>query len=172
MGADEDAVEFASFVRARGSALIRTAYLLTGDQQLAEDLVQTALARTHLAWRRLHAVGNAEAYARKVMYHQQVSVWRSRGSKREVVTDSLPESFRADESEATALRLAMRQALDRLTPRQRAVLVLRFYEDRSEREAAELLGCSVGTVKSQTSRALQKLRSTAPEFGLVEEMTR
>lgn len=159
--------EFEEFVRARTGALLRSAYLLTGDQHLAEDLVQSALARTHRAWRRLRHTGNAEAYARRTMYHLQVSWWR-RGRVAEVLPGELPEvpSRRRDDDHAgaTALRLSLRDALLKLPPRQRAVLVLRFFEDRAEAESAELLGVSVGTVKSQTAKALGRLRTLAPEL--------
>ena len=172
---DASGADFASFVRTRSPALIRTAFLLTGDQHLAEDLVQTALARTHLSWHRLSAVGCAEAYTRKTMYHQQISWWRRRVRTAEVVTAAPPEVPSSDHTDVAAVRLVLRNALQRLTPKQRAVLVLRFYEDRSEKETAEELGCSVGTVKSQTARALARLRQTAPEladFGLIEEASR
>jgi len=151
--------EFESFVRARSPALIRSAYLLTGDQQLAEDLVQSALARTYRAWSRVERLGNAEAYTRRAMYHLQVSFWRRR-RVREVYPETLPEA-RVDPGTADVLarRDALRQALAQLTNRQRAVLVLRFYEDRSVTETAEILGCGIGTVKSQTAAALKRLRS-------------
>ncbi len=152
--AEED---FDAFARARTPALVRTAYALTGNQHTAEDLVQEALARTLLAWPRLRRAEHAEAYARKVLYHQQVSWWRLRRS-REYPTDVLPDRPAADV--AVEDRLDLARALDVLTRRQRAVLVLRFLEDRSERETAELLRCSIGTVKSQTSKALARLRTT------------
>ncbi|MBO4204541.1 SigE family RNA polymerase sigma factor [Micromonospora echinofusca] len=159
--------EFDSFVRTRTPALLRSAYLLTGDQHLAEDLVQSALARTHRSWRRLHHSGNAEAYTRKVMYHLQVSWWRRRRIAESMPGD-LPEpsggGSAPDHAQQTTLRLTLRAALQKLSARQRAVLVLRFYEDRSETEAAELLGVTVGTVKSQTSKALARLRTVAPEI--------
>lgn len=161
---DSIAEEFDSFVRARSAALLRSAYLLTGDQQLAEDLVQTALAHTHRSWRRLDEVGNAEAYARRTMYHLQVSWWRRRRVA-EVLPGDLPEPRRAtDEADRAAIRLTLRAALLELPPRQRAVLVLRFFEDRTEAETAELLGVAVGTVKSQTAKALASLRRHAPEL--------
>ncbi|MFD0555444.1 RNA polymerase sigma-70 factor (sigma-E family) [Stackebrandtia endophytica] len=151
--------DFEAFVRARSPALIRSAYLLTGDQQLAEDLVQSALARTYRAWKRVERLGNAEAYTRRAMYHLQVSFWRRR-RVREVYRETLPEaSVDPGTAEVPARRDALRHALGQLTNRQRAVLVLRFYEDRSVAEAAELLGCGTGTVKSQTAVALQRLRS-------------
>lgn len=146
---------FDAFARARTPALIRTAYALTGNQHTAEDLVQEALARTLLVWPRLRRAEHAEAYARKVLYHQQVSWWRLRRS-REYPTEQLPD--RPAPGPDVEDRLDLTRALDLLTRRQRAVLVLRFLEDRSERETAQLLGCSIGTVKSQTSKALARLR--------------
>ncbi len=158
------AEEFDEFVRGRTPALLRTAYLLTGDQHLAEDLVQSALARCHRAWHRLDATGNAEAYTRRIMYHLQVSWWRRR-RVRESVTDAVPDRapHPSTTGEITA-RITLHQALLRLSGKQRAVLVLRFFEDRSEAETADVLGVSVGTVKSQTSRALDRLRTIAPEL--------
>jgi RNA polymerase sigma-70 factor (sigma-E family) len=154
--------EFEAFVRARTPALLRSAFLLTGDQQLAEDLVQSALTRTHLAWKRLDDVANAEAYARRTMYHLQVSWWRRR-KVAEVLPGDLPDQAGVvDHAGTVSLRLVLPSALLRLSARQRAVLVLRFFEDRTEAEAADLLGISVGTVKSQTARALTRLRSVAP----------
>lgn len=170
--------EFDSFVRTRTPALLRSAYLLTGDQHLAEDLVQSALARTHRSWNRLHHSGNAEAYTRKTMYHLQVSWWRRRRVAESLPGD-LPEPRRGaqwgDHAYQTALRLTLRAALQKLSAKQRAVLVLRFFEDRTEAEAAEALGVTVGTVKSQTAKALAKLRSVAPELAelyVPEGMTR
>jgi RNA polymerase sigma-70 factor (sigma-E family) len=157
---------FDEFVRSRTASLLRAAYLLTGDQYLAEDLVQSALARTHVAWRGLHHSGNAEAYTRKVMYHLQVSWWRRRRVP-ESVTGHAPEprdTESHDIADGMVAQVMLRRALDRLTPKQRAVLVLRFFEDRSEAETAEILGVSAGTIKSQTAKALTRLRSTAPEL--------
>jgi RNA polymerase sigma-70 factor (sigma-E family) len=160
---------FDEFVRSRTPALLRLAYLLTGDQHLAEDLVQSALARTHQAWSRLRAVGNAEAYTRRTMYHLQVSWWR-RPRVAESVRDQVPDRVLvADPGDRVALRETLRQALRRLTASQRAVLVLRFFEDRSEAETAEMLGVTVGTVKSQTSRALGRIRAVAPELADIYE---
>ncbi|MER7003817.1 SigE family RNA polymerase sigma factor [Dactylosporangium sp. NPDC000555] len=158
--------EFDSFVRSRSAALLRSAYLLTGDQHLAEDLVQSALARTHRSWNRLHDRGNAEAYTRKIMYHLQVSWWRRRVA--ESMPGDLPEPRRdgtsVDHADQTTVRMTLRAALLKLSVKQRAVLVLRFFEDCTEAEAAELLGVTVGTIKSQTSKALAKLRTVAPEL--------
>jgi RNA polymerase sigma-70 factor (sigma-E family) len=164
VGVDRLATEFDSFVRGRTPALLRAAYLLTGDQHLAEDLVQSALARTHRRWAHLHERGNAEAYTRKIMYHLQVSWWR-RPKLAESLPGELPEPGRDDDhAEVTGTRLTLRLALLKLTPRQRAVLVLRYFEDHSEAETAELLGVALGTVKSQTAKALARLRAVAPEL--------
>ena len=154
-------LEFDTFVRTRTPALLRLGYLLTGDQHLAEDLVQSALARTLLAWPRLHT--SAEAYTRTTMYHLQVSWWRRR-KVAETLPGELPEGAGVDNTAGAAFRISLEQALTRLTPRQRAVLILRYFEDRSEAEAAAVLKCSIGTVKSQTARALARLRTVAPEL--------
>jgi RNA polymerase sigma-70 factor (sigma-E family) len=162
---DDDA-DFESFVRARRRSLMRSAYMLTGDQFLAEDLVQTALARTHKAWGRLADPANADAYTRKVMYHIQVSWWR-RNRVPESVTDTSPEPRpTGGPGEATGLtnKMTIHSALLKLSEKQRAVLVLRFFEDRTEAETADILDVAVGTVKSQTSKALAKLRQVAPEL--------
>ena len=151
---------YADFVRDRSHALLRSAFLLTGDQHLAEDLVQEALARTHRAWSRLERPSNAEAYARKVMYHAQVSIWR-----RPKVAESLPgEGLELhggstdDPAEATVRRVTLQRALLALSPKQRAVIVLRYYEDLSEAQIADVLGVTPGTVKSQSSKAMATLR--------------
>ncbi|MFF5297009.1 SigE family RNA polymerase sigma factor [Paractinoplanes globisporus] len=164
---DAREADYAQFVRARTHALLRSAYLLTGDQHLAEDLVQEALARTHRAWLRLEKPENAEAYARKIMYHAQVSLWR-RPKVAEVLPGELvSEPAGDDEAEAAVQRLTLRRALLALTARQRAVIVLRFFEDHTEAEAAQLLGVSVSTVKTQTGRALERLRALVPDLGVL-----
>lgn len=149
--------QFDEFVRGRGPALHRTAYLLTGDWALAEDLVQTALARSWPAWRRIRHE-DPEGYVRRVLVNTQISWWR-RKWRGEVPTEVLPD--RAGNSEPGGLheRPALRAALLRLPPRQRAVVVLRFHEDLSEAATAELLGISTGTVKSTASKALAALRA-------------
>ncbi|MET0416068.1 MAG: SigE family RNA polymerase sigma factor [Actinoplanes sp.] len=162
---DPAEVQFRGFVRSRTAALQRTAFLLTGDRHLAEDLVQDALARTHRAMRRLADDGHFEAYARTAMYHLHVRRWR-----RTRFAESLPGDLTdlaepgGDHAGHTDLKISLHQALAQLTRRQRAVLVLRFFEDRTEAEAADLLSCSIGTVKSQTSKALARLRAVAPEL--------
>jgi RNA polymerase sigma-70 factor (sigma-E family) len=151
---------FEEWARARTPALLRRAYLLTGQQQSAEDLVQSTLERVATAWRR---IDDADAYARQVMYRLQVSWWRRR-RVRERLTDSPIDHGRADETAVVDIRLALADALRRLTSAQRCVLVLRFYEDLSEAETATALECSVGNVKSQTHKALAALRRAAPEL--------
>jgi RNA polymerase sigma-70 factor (sigma-E family) len=163
---DAREADFAEFVRVRTGALLRSAYLLTGDQHLAEDLVQETLARTHRAWSRLHHNGNPEAYARKVMYHAQVSVWR-RPKVAEVLPGELPDRHddrSGDHAESATRRLTLHRALLMLSPKQRAAVVLRYFEDQTEAEAAELMGVSISTVKTQTGRALDKLRAIVPEL--------
>ena len=153
---------FREFVRERTPALSRHAYLLTGDHQLAEDLLQSALAGTYRHWRRI-ADSNPEAYVRQAMYHQQVSWWRRRRVPEQLAAVPHQPAL-ADPAEATALRLTMTQALSRLTPKQRAVIVLRFYEDLTEAQAADVLGCRIGTVKRHAHDALRRLREVAPDL--------
>jgi RNA polymerase sigma-70 factor (sigma-E family) len=153
---------FRDFVRERTPALSRHAYLLTGDHQLAEDLLQSALAATFRHWRRVRG-NNPEGYVRQAMYHQHISWWR-----RHRVPETLaaaPEAVaRNDPTESAALRLSLAQALTRLTPKQRAVIVLRFYEDLTEAQVADVLGLRVGTVKRHGHDALRRLRSLAPDL--------
>lgn len=155
--ADTEAGSFDDFVTARGDALWRSAWLLTGDGHLAEDLVQTALAKSYRAWDRIGDPAGFEAYVRRTLYTTYVSWWRRRWNG-ERPTEQLPEAQEAGPD--LALRRDLLTALATLPRGQRAVVVLRYFEDRSERETAEVLGCSVGTVKSQTSRALAALRSS------------
>ncbi|MFE9652735.1 SigE family RNA polymerase sigma factor [Micromonospora sp. NPDC006431] len=149
--------EFREFVAARSGALLRTAYLLTGDWATAEDLLQTALTKTYLAWKRLGGIEAIEPYARRVMVNTSTSWWRRRWHG-ERPTEVLPERAGVDEIEQQLDRDALWRHLQALPARQRAVLVLRFYEDMSEAQTAALLEISPGTVKSQTSRALNTLR--------------
>jgi RNA polymerase sigma-70 factor (sigma-E family) len=147
------AESFDAFVLARSRRLLRIAYLLTQDHALAEDLVQTALAKAWFAWSRIEG-GDPEPYVRKVMVNTYSSWWRRRWNG-EHPTDELPETAVPASAEE---RTDVWQALQRLPRRQRAVVVLRYYEDLSEAETARVLGCSTGTVKSQTSKAFAKLR--------------
>ncbi|MER5627029.1 SigE family RNA polymerase sigma factor [Streptosporangium sp. NPDC002544] len=161
--------DFREFVIDRSGALFRTAYLLTGDRHAAEDLVQSALAKTAAKWRGLRDPASIEGYVRRVMYHEQVSWWRRRSRAAEVSTGWLPEQIGDGHAEVVDLRLVMRAALARLTPRQRTVLVLRYFEDLSETEIARLLGVRVGSVRSQIYRSLERLKKAAPELSTVRE---
>jgi RNA polymerase sigma-70 factor (sigma-E family) len=154
-----DRGSFDDFVVTRSARLLRTAYLLTHDRALAEDLVQTSLAKAWFAWGRID--GQPDAYVRRVMVNTYSSWWRRRWNG-EQATAELPERAAAAGHRPEDVRVDDRtdlwRALARLPKRQRAVVVLRFYEDLSEIETADILQCSVGTVKSQASRALAKLR--------------
>jgi len=162
--ATDTTTQFAAFVNSRGPALQRTAYLLTGDWALAEDLLQTALAKSYLAWNRIRHE-DPEGYVRKVLANTHATWWR-RKWRGETPTAELPERAHADRGADD--RLALAAALARLPRRQRAVVVLRFHEDLTEAAVAQALGISVGTVKSQTAKALAKLRddpALRPENG-------
>jgi RNA polymerase sigma-70 factor (sigma-E family) len=160
--------EFTDFVAERTHALFRVAYALTGNQHAAEDLLQTALAKTFTKWRRIST--DAEGYVKRILYRDWVSLWRWRSRRPETTTADVPERAKADGSEETVLRLVLRDALLALPPRQRAVVVLRYLDDLGEREVAEILGCSPGTVASQASRALAKLRRTMGSSALFLEV--
>ncbi|MEW9528717.1 SigE family RNA polymerase sigma factor [Microbispora sp. NPDC049125] len=152
-----DRSEYDAFVAVAWQRLLRTAYLLSRDWAVAEDLVQTALIKAWLAWPRIQ--DEPEAYVRKIIVNVHVSWWRRRRRQVEVTTGSPPDrTGAADDMGRADERDVVWQALGRLPARQRAVVVLRFFEDMTEAQAAETLGCSVGTVKSQTSKALAKLR--------------
>lgn len=155
---------FEDFVVTRSPRLLRTAFLLTRDWALAEDLLQTALARAWEAWARLD--GDPEPYVRRILVNAYASSWR-RSWRGELPTADLPEPAGVDDPHGGFDdRDRLWRALGRLPRRQRAVLVLRYFEDLTENEIADALGCSVGTVKSQASRAVAKLRlddTLAPE---------
>jgi len=143
--------DFEEFVIARRPALLRTAYLLTGDPHDAEDLVQSALVKVVPKWRRIQ--DSPEPYVRKVLARESVNRWRAR-RWREVTTDVLPETMHDDSTE----RIALLEDLRRLSPRQRAVLILRYFDDLTEADTAAALGISVGSVKSYARDALARLR--------------
>jgi len=145
--------DFEGFVAARSAALLRTAYLLTRDHALAEDLLQTALTKAYLAWSRVD--GDAEPYVRRILVNTYASWWRRKWNG-ERPTDELPETPQNDDRAGESGDLW--DAMGRLPRRQRAAVVLRYFEDLTEAQTADLLGCSIGTVKSQTSKALAKLR--------------
>ncbi|MCD4532740.1 SigE family RNA polymerase sigma factor [Nocardioides sp. cx-169] len=150
--------DFDAFVVARTPALSRTAYLLTGDAYLAEDLVQTALFKAAKAWHRIE--GDPEPYVRRILYTQNVSWWR----QRRLQETALGGYDAAAPARDQDLRLSLEQALARLTTRQRTVLVLRYFEDLTEVQTAHALGIGAGTVKSIGRQALGRLRTLAPEL--------
>jgi RNA polymerase sigma-70 factor (sigma-E family) len=157
---------FAQFVEARERALQRTAWLLTGDWGLAEDLVQTALVRSWPRWERIRRRDNPEIYVRRVMINTWTT-WQRRKWRGEHASPAVPDTpALGDLATEVATRVAVRQALDALTDRQRAVLVLRVFDDLSEAQVAQVLDCAVGTVKSTLSQALAKLRSDPRLAGL------
>lgn len=182
-----DEASYREFVAARRRPLLRTAFLLCGDWHLAEDLVQDALAKLYVAWRRIHRRGEIEAYARKTLLNAYIDS-RRRPWRREHPSDASDGDGQFGRPSATPpghatvpgdgdpaegsdpwLRDHLLSVLAQVPPRQRAVLVLRFWEDLSVDQVADLLSCSTGTVKSQTARGLDRLRS---ELGatVMEEM--
>jgi RNA polymerase sigma-70 factor (ECF subfamily) len=164
MKADAEA-EFREFVAGRSPALLRSAYLLVGgDWALAEDLLQAALIKTYLAWGRINDPGARESYVRATLATTATSWWRRRWHG-ERATSVLPETMSRDRADLVDDRDALWTLVRALPPRQRAVLVLRFYEDFSEADTARTLGLSVGTVKSHTSRALTSLRAVLKTTG-------
>jgi RNA polymerase sigma-70 factor (sigma-E family) len=167
--ADDVKADFTDWVVSRQHRMLRTAYLMTGDLHRAEDLLQEALIKVALRWPKLRD-GNPDAFVRTVLYRDNVSWWRRR---RESPAERVTESAARHDADATERGLLVRQALATLTAKQRAVLVLRYFDDLTERETAEILGVSIGTVKSQTSAALTRLRERAPELAdLINETGR
>jgi RNA polymerase sigma-70 factor (sigma-E family) len=157
--------DFARFVELRQRALLRSAWLLTGDWALAEDLVQTALARTWLRWERINRRDDPEIYVRRVLVSTWIN-WSRRKWRGERTATELPDGPAPGDLENEAVtRVAVRGALGLLTNRQRAVLVLRVFDDLTEIQTAQVLGCAVGTVKSTMSQALTRLRA---DRGLAE----
>jgi len=144
-------------VRGQWPSLVRYATVLCGDAVEAEELVQSALVRVTLRWPFVRDKDDPGAYVKRAIVHANINSWR-RLRSRETLTDRLPERGVADRSSSFADQDAVRRALAGLPPRQRAVLVLRYLDDMSEQEAANVLGCSVGTIKSQTHKGLTKLR--------------
>ena len=159
---DKDA-EFEAYMAARQPSLLRTAYLISGDRHTAEDLVQTALAKLYLSWDRVHDRHMLDGYVRRIIVNEHNSLWRRAWKKRELSTDTLPDDRTVTHEHDEGQRDALWEFVQTLPRRQRAVIVLRYYEDLSEAEIAETLGISVGTVKSQASRALAAMRSRVHE---------
>jgi RNA polymerase sigma-70 factor (sigma-E family) len=154
--------QFAEFVEASSARLVRTAYLVVGDLAEAEDLSQEALAKVARRWPRVRRMASPYGYARRVLFHLALDTHRRRRRSPALVA-VIPDVAVDDDSELVALRDTIGKAISVLPPRQRATLVLRYWEQLSEAETAEALGCSIGTVKSQTSKALQRLRETLLE---------
>lgn len=160
--------EFGEFVVGRWAQLLRTAYLLTGDQHAAEDLVQTSLERTYVAWRRVSTADNPDAYVRRILINTHAR--RFRRARVEHLAGPTAagagiadggqarEPHQQDQMTLADDRLALLRALGQLPARQRAVVVLRYWEDLSESQVAAVMQCSVGTVKSQAAKGLAKLR--------------
>ena len=156
--ASDDDAAFREYVLARGTALLRTATMLTGNRADAEDLVQATLASTYLAWDRINDHASLDAYVRRAMINTHISWWRRRKLD-ELPTDELPDQVVADHARDRDLAEVVRRALDRLPRRMRAAVMLRYFEDMTEPEIAALLGVSLGTVKSTVSRAVARLRA-------------
>jgi RNA polymerase sigma-70 factor (sigma-E family) len=156
-------LDFAEYMHARQAGLVRTAYLLTGDRHSAEDLVQTSLAKLYLSWDKVNDRGSIDGYVRRIMINENNSLWRRAWKKREFVTETMPERHVVEEYDEGA-RGALWDLVQTLPRKARAVVVLRYYEQLSEAETADILGISVGTVKSQASRALATMRERAPEL--------
>lgn len=156
--------DFTEFVVARSPELIRLAYVLAGNQHAAEDLLQNALTKAAAHWGRIH--GAPEVYVRQILYREQVDGWRRRARRPETAVAQVPEPPAGDPAISPEARLALQDALQALPARKRAVLVLRYLEDLPESQVAEILGCSVGTVRSQASKAIAQLRTVLPSLGL------
>jgi RNA polymerase sigma-70 factor (sigma-E family) len=165
--------EFRDFMHGRWPAMVRLAYALTGDQGHAEDVAQTAFARTYASWPKVRRTGNPEAYVRRIVINENLNRFRKHrvaerltGTLPDSVSGALPGSLAGSLAGSDAMRQyddrsALIAALQGLGPRQRAVIVLRYWLDLTEAEIAAALGCSVGTVKSQAARALATLRQSA-----------
>ena len=163
--------EFTELVHASWASLYRTAYLLVGERTLAEDLVQTALAKTYASWGKVRDVSAAPGYARTALVNTAASWFRRKSWRNERPTEVLPEHTHPVDRVDLSDRPALVDALARLAPRQRAVVVLRYYEDLTVSETARALGCSEGTVKSQTHDALSRLRTLLGEVVIPQTST-
>lgn len=153
--------DFTAYLQARQGSLLRTAYLLTGDRHQAEDVLQTSLAKLYLSWDKVRDRDSVDGYVRRIMVNENNSLWRRGWRRREFATDTVPDRSLTDAYD-DGVGTALWQVVQGLPPRARAVVVLRYYEQLTEAETAELLGISVGTVKSQCSRALASLRQRVP----------
>ena len=160
--------DFSAYMQARQPSLLRTAYLLTGDRHTAEDLVQAAFAKLYLSWEKVQQRDSIDGYVRRILDNEHNSLWRRAWKKREHATEVMPETAHHDEYDE-GLGRDLWAAVQTLPRKARAVVVLRYYEELSEAETADALGISVGTVKSQASRALATLRESAADLRPREE---
>jgi RNA polymerase sigma-70 factor (sigma-E family) len=163
-GSKADELAFDEFVRARMPALLRFAHAVTGDPHTAADLVQDALERTGMRWSKIEKTGDPEAYVKRAILNGRISRWRK--LHRETLVDAVPDQRYSVEISGRDEQLW--KLLKTLPERQRAVVVLRYYEDMSEEQIAQTLGCAPGTVKSQASKALAKLRTALAEAEAAE----
>ena len=152
--------EFREFMASRWPGLVRLGYGLTGDRGLAEDLAQSALAKAYASWARVRRADDPDAYVRRILINANSNRFRKRRVS-EHSAEQVPETGVMDAADSFDQRSVLIAALMELPPRQRAVVVLRYWEDLSEAQVASIMGCSVGTVKSQASRALARLRTSA-----------
>ena len=162
--ASDDDAAFCEYVLTRSTALLRMAIMLTGNRADAEDLLQAALVKTYRSWSKINDRAALDAYVRRAMVNTHISWWRRRRLE-EYPTDEVPDQVVADHAWDSDMAEVVRRALDRLPQRMRAAVVLRYYEDMSEPEIADVLGVSRGTVKSTVSRAVAKLRIDAELAG-------
>lgn len=153
-----DRDEFDSFVLGAWGRLFRTAYALTGNRHDAEDMLQSAFAKAYTNWRRIRRADSPEAYVHRIVTNETISAWRRRWRQVERSAEAPPDRSAPSHADAVNNRATMWTAIQSLPPRQRAVVVLRYYEDLSEKDIAAVLGISPGTVKSQASHALTALR--------------
>jgi RNA polymerase sigma-70 factor (sigma-E family) len=163
---DRRDADFAAYLAARQPSLLRTAYLLTGNRHDAEDLVQTAFAKLYLSWDKVRHQGSMDGYVRRILVNEHNSLWRRAWKKREhSAEDDVLHALDAPHHDAydDGAGSALWDLVQTLPRKARAVVVLRYYEEMSEAETAAVLGISVGTVKSQTSRALATLRDRTPQ---------
>ncbi len=155
--------DFEDWLAAREGSLQRTAHLLTGDVHSAQDLVQTTLAKLYLRWDRVRGADNIDAYARRALVNEYRTAWRRPVRRAEHLVEAVPERPAQDSLTYDGSREAVWRFVCSLPPKQRTVVVLRFYEQLTEAEIADLMGISIGTVKSQSSRAIAALRARLPE---------
>lgn len=165
-----DTEAFVAFVRSRESALLRTAYLMVGERGLAQDLVQEALTNCYAAWPRLREPNAGEAYVRTAITRTAISWYRKRSWAGERPTDELPERSTPGHEDSVTRHSLLWTALMELPPRQRAIVVCRYYDDLTEAQTAAHLGCALGTVKSQAHAALTTLRTRLAEAGVDAEL--